>query len=569
MKGARNVFLVMIPGFAAVFAVFAIIEFFISPERGIVPAFLNAWHLHRAFQSSCDWLGPLLATSVFLALGISRNEDGSSARGGVAAVLFAGLLAASAAVILAPMSASKSEGMSEASAVFAANLEAGTKSAAAGEWESAARALDAMEIVSPRDKRYLALRQRYAGRPATPAPETALSPSPSPATDDAANDMYLQAKKAFDEGDYYLAHTLAVRAARVDPSRLDAQRLSARAWEKIASLEDSQEEKDLRAFSKDKRESYEFLRNGDPVTAYSRFLKLKEKHPKDQDVDRYLKESLSAMRSIAFFADEISRLSPLPRARRLFFRVPESGQGQKPDASARGSVAFISASSVFVGREISYFTELEYMVLDKGKPSLKVSAPYAKLSGGRLFLACYDRNDPSRFYGPVFLLGGENLPAPNFLDLGLSQADAAVAAIAASPLRSASPWDIVSLCRGGARLGIDPAPFLEEGLMRIHKTVALMLVALLSLFLGLRHGKSGDRRPLLEATLLSPLVFITASTFMGVLTWASGVLIRLLQPSGAARPAIGSIVLVFSLVQAGLIAVAVILIAGNRSSRGD
>jgi lipopolysaccharide export LptBFGC system permease protein LptF len=104
----RNSFLLLLPGFGLLFLVLAVIEFFFSGEHGILPAFAFAWHLNKAFQASCDWVGPLLATSVLLSFGLFPEKDGpSSGRktgGSVILALFAAALCAGTVTFLKPLS---------------------------------------------------------------------------------------------------------------------------------------------------------------------------------------------------------------------------------------------------------------------------------------------------------------------------------------------------------------------------------------------------------------------------------------------------------------------------------
>jgi|GEM_PF-2326923 tetratricopeptide (TPR) repeat protein len=583
MTRVRNSFLILLPGFGVIFAIFCVIEFFFGLEQGILPSFLVNWHLQRAFQFTTDWLGPLLASSIFLSFGLfkatSLSQKSTRSTSPVLMALLAGFICAGTVVFLRPLSTMAGERIREASELFNEELRQGQRSAEAGEWARTAQALDVLSSIAPKDKRYLELRLRYASRVTEPQavgnPQaTPDAPQSARAADMGANEAYLEALSSYQRGDYYQAHSLATRAARMDASRLDAVRLAAQAWEEIGALEEGSQEKAQRETARLKREAYQTLRSGDPVKAYSLFLSLSERAPADRDVQRYLKESLEGMRGVAFFIDEIGKLSRLPRSRNVFFRVSAaedkntSPGGGKPSSAGNpaGGVrtSFLAASSVYTGTETAYFLDFEYISVKDGKVVEKIAAPYAKLRAGRVLMACYDRENPSRSWKPVYLAGGGRTEADNILNLNLSMKDLAIGTTAASDPRAAGALALADLCMKAFRLGIDPSPFLREGLMRIHSAVALLLTALFSYLVGRRYSYYGSGRPFMQALIVAPLSFISARLALEVAAWASSAMALMLEPRTGSPAEIGSSVLIFSLVQLAFVGCALILIAGHR-----
>ncbi len=559
MNRVRNAFLVLIPGFALLFIVFAAINFFFGPERGILPSFTLSWHMLAAFASACEWIIPLLSASVFLCFGLftDKNPEGSNrARGSIAFVVATALVCAVVLLALKPLAERRSSRISEASALFMEELREGSRAHEAGEWARAAQALNVMATIAPKDKRYLDLRKKYAERPGYEAPAAPPSGAKkAERTDRSANELYIEAQEAFRAGRYYDAHSLATRASRIDPKRLDAVRLASEAWTKIGIMEDGIEERSRRDLAKRKRAAYQTLKSGDPVAAYSLFLALKEQSPGDPEIERYAQESLEEMKSVAFFMDEVGRLSRLPRSRSFFMKLPADGGT---------STNFIAASSLYLGEEVAYMVDFEFISVSSGKVVKKLSAPYAKARAGRILLACYDRDNPARSWKPIYLAGGTGKTADNILDLSVQREDLELGAIAASGPESAGLPDLIKVYAKGQRVAIDPAPFLREGLLRLHALLMTLFAALFSFLLGARYRYPGSKPPYFQALVTGALSFIAASMIVRAARWAGSGLAAALAPKTGSLMEIVSAFLIFFLVHAVFISASMILIAGHR-----
>jgi muconolactone delta-isomerase len=319
-------------------------------------------------------------------------------------------------------------------------------------------------------------------------------------------------------------------------------------------MTESPKEKELQRIAAAKSDAYRTLAAGNPVEAYRLFLELRKLAPDDADIEEYLKQSLEEARKISFFKDEVTRLSRYPSAGRIFFRV-------KADERTE---LFVACDSVYFGVEQAYLAGLEYLSVSLGKPVLKAVAPYAKLQGDRLLIACYDRDDPRNAFLPSFPVKDVKLTFTNYLTVPFGIKDLKIAAIAAGSPAEASIIDLISIYRQAARIGADGMPFIKEGLMRIQACVAFLLISLFCVYLGFRFRHRGEKSQLAGALLSFPISVFMAGIALEAWAWFNGTVVSILLRT---MPALS--VTFFIVIQGIALALAFIILAGYRDAPSD
>jgi hypothetical protein len=128
--------------------------------------------------------------------------------------------------------------------------------------------------------------------------------------------------------DYFSAHYYASLANRIDPSRKDAQRLAAEAWDKIGSKDLSKLQEQQKALYQSKTLGYRYFDRGEYLKAYYAFLQLRAQYPDDADVNTFLAKSALELRDQVFFLEEAGKIDSMPGVQNVLF-LNDPGEGQR------------------------------------------------------------------------------------------------------------------------------------------------------------------------------------------------------------------------------------------------
>ena len=370
------------------------------------------------------------------------------------------------------------------------------------------------------------------------------------------------AQDYFEREDYFSAHYYANLAYRLDPNRGDAQRLAARAQEKIASKDLSSLELEEKRLYERKREGYEHFQNEEFFKAYQVFRELQDRYPQDADVISYLSKSEEQLRRETFFLDEAEQIDTLPGAAELLF-VNYRDEDER-------EIVFIGK---LAGIDAGIFCK-DIEVLRFGAQGLLYHyyAPYGKLRDGTLNLHGVDRLSPerkeaSREAVPRYLSGatrlrGEQLPYMLSLKPALEQLPTLRGGRPAST--SAESLGFFTLWQ--ARRQIGSYGYLESGisaeiLRRLLLPFSFLVLCLLSVAVGWRFRARFSARLHWALLLPMPLFPIVASSLTGVYLHAQ----RILLDFVLLRLGFSISLIVFLVLQALLLLVTMIVLAGQRT----
>jgi tetratricopeptide (TPR) repeat protein len=329
---------------------------------------------------------------------------------------------------------------------------------------------------------------------------------PEPVQPLAASEYLARAQDFYSQEDYFSAHYYAVLANRLDSSRQDARRLAARAWEKIASLQPSRDDEEVRALFRTKKEGYAALvREQDSLKAYYIFNNLAKSYPQDPDVARYLEESRKQVEAISYFLDEAEAVEGVPGSGRiLFVNVRQDN---------RREIVYID--NLVETEQGTFVTGVEVIQFEAGGGSdLHLASVYGKIlprqdeqEGSTIVLTGLDRNDPGRRQTPSYFTGDPRRLAAsgrfeNLLPLNLSREDLAVMRLgfpAAESLGLSALWQLRRRCE---RYGYPGAELAGEILDRILHPFSFLILCLFSVSLGWTFRVGASRPPRLGYVFL-------------------------------------------------------------------
>lgn len=370
------------------------------------------------------------------------------------------------------------------------------------------------------------------------------------------------AQDYFEREDYFSAHFYADLAYQLDPNRRDAQRLAARAQEKIASKDLSSLELEEKRLYERKREGYEHFINEEFFKAYQVFRELQDRYPQDADVISYLSKSEEQLRREIFFLDEAERIDTLPGATELLF-VNYRDEDER-------EIVFIGK---LAGIDAGIFCK-DIEVLRFGDQGLLYHyyAPYGKLRDGTLNLHGVDRlgaerEDVSREAIPRYLPGAprlrrEQLPYMLSLKPTLEQLPTLRGGRAASA--SAETLGFFALWQ--ARRQIGSYGYLEstisaEILRRLLLPFSFLVLCLFSVAVGWRFRARFYARPHWVLLLLMPLFPIVAISLTGLYLHAQRILLGFVL----LRLSFSISLVVFLVLQGLLLLLTMIILAGQRT----
>ncbi|HTX73429.1 MAG TPA: hypothetical protein VMC79_11435 [Rectinemataceae bacterium] len=523
----------------------------------VVPGFAFRWELAGALLSFFRWLPALQFLAVAIALGTSEGESRELiAASIIPAAILSALLAAGALAAQPAVQAGRAA-MLRASEQFGASMAEAKVALGSGDLAKAEGAIATAREISPTDRRLdelsaaLSAARARAGL-APPAPPGGTLPPPADAS--GARAYYLKALSLSQKGQLMEAHELAAAAAKMDPTYVDAQRLAAQTWEKLKAASVDQADKDRAALFARKVEGYSLLESNDAIGAYRIFSELAEKHGADPDVRRYLAQSLSAVRAAAFFKAEVDEAFAGYILGPVFLRVPDRS----------GLLRIVAAKDVAWAADAAYFRDIEYLEASTdGEGVLRAQAmsAYGKLTGGKLFLTCVDKQHPATSYVPTWKVGPPN-GIGSVVELALTPDTvyrATASMLAPDSLSIPAAWKAAS---ESPLYGVDTQLLIFDLLRRSALPFAVFTAAALGVFAGVRFRKrKGEFSrgyyvlvPLMAVALV-PVSVLTERADRLIAAWSSHVLPGL----GALGVAAG--------IRALVLFLAILVMAGARNDR--
>lgn len=186
------------------------------------------------------------------------------------------------------------------------------------------------------------------------------------------------AQSYFDAGDFWLAHTYAVKAEeqspRDDETKKLARELAASAWNRLSSYTEGVSSETSEIYES-KKAAYDYLEQGDILQAYYAFKVLKEKYPNDGDIEKYFDIAKASLETLYFYADETDDMRALEKFNNVRFTLENNLGGI--DQYEIAGITVVGNT----GQLIQYLRELHFTRTDKyGRVMRELHAPYAKMT---------------------------------------------------------------------------------------------------------------------------------------------------------------------------------------------
>jgi hypothetical protein len=528
----------------------------------IVPAFALRWEAVDALSGFLQALAGLQFLALAVALGSSKGKTEDLVQVAIFPIVLLSALLAAFSLIAGPQVEATRSSILSASSTFSASLDAARSALASGDLTRSRSEFGVCQAISRKDPRLDEVESRLVAAELKARRDTISKPVQSlaqPKDPVAAKDYYLKALDFAAKGDFFGANWYATAAARLDPSYTDARRLAATSWEELHKRGADPTDQARAEFYSRKLEGYGLLNSGDPVGAYRVFKELSdEKHADDPDVRRYLAESLAQTEKAAFFKDEVDAALSASIVADIFFRVPESGGAGK---SAAPLLRMIAAKDAAWSGGALYFREFEYLEAGQGGLRALVRCPYAKLTDGKAFLVCVERDRPAQVYKPVWSAGPSSGPA-SLVELPLlpeSAFRALSARVEPSSLSLVQAWEAAGEAKA---FGIDPEPIIGDLLARSALPFAIFTASALGALVGGRFRRRGAFPKRLYALVppmaaaLTPLVLLASRIDALISAWSLKIL-----------PSLSSLLLA-ACIRTLVLFLAVLLMAGARDVYG-
>jgi tetratricopeptide (TPR) repeat protein len=576
MNSGRRIFgvamLIDILAFCCFFAV-SVASF---SANEIVPAFALKWEAAEAFHGFLGVLAGLQFLGLAVALGSSKGKSGELVQGSILPTVILSSILAATALIGGPNVEGARSGMRSASAAFGSSLASARAGLESGDLARARTELAVCQAISRKDPRLTEVESRLSAAEVKAIKDKIPQSAPKPVLPRdpvAAKEYYLKALAYNEKGDFFYANQYAMTAVQLDPSYTDARRLAATSWEELHARGADPADKERSAFYSRKLEGYGLLRSGDPVGAYRVFKGLadekrddKKPYADDPDVRRYLAESLTEMEKAAFFKDEADGALADALVPDILFRVPDPVEAAKKgakEAAKGGPLRMVGAKDAAWAGGAIYFREFEYLEAGPSGPRALVRSPYAKLTDGKVFLVCVERDRPANVYKPVWAAGPVSGPA-SLVELPIS-AESAYRALASrvepSTLPLAGLWKAVGDSKA---YGIDSKPIIGELVARSALPFGIFTAAALGGLLGGRFRRRGGGFPRglyalvpLMAAALVPVFIVVGRLDALISAWSVK-----LQPGTSS-------LLLSAGIRTVVLFLAVLLMAGARDADGD
>jgi hypothetical protein len=501
--------------------------------NAVVPSLAFRWEATGALLEFFRWMPMLQFLAIAVALGSSEGKSGELIASSIlSAAILSALLAAGAVAATPGLQASKTAALRE-SVLFDTSLAQARLALAGNDLVQAEAAVSRARAVSPSDSRIKELSSLLSAARAKAPAEKSAPTSPSPALQNAdasgARAYYLKALALADKGQDFEANWYAAAAARMDPSYIDAKRLAARTWERLAAKSEDRSDQTRAAFYDRKLEGYGLLMSSDPIGAYRVFSELSVSHATDPDVRRYLAESLAAVKKAAFFTSEVDEAFAGIALGPVFLRIP----------SKDGGLRFLAAREAAWGDNALFFREVELLQTAPpglgGAPLSHGYSAFGKLAQGKLFLTCVDEPHPARTYPPRWIVGpADGIASVVDLPLAPDTAYRLIASrVAPESLSLPAAWKAAT---EDAAYGIDSRPLMAALLKRSAIPFAVFTAAALGIFAGVRFRRRKNRSahdpahaftrahymlvPFMAAALI-PVMVLTERIDLLISTWSA------------------------------------------------
>lgn len=509
-------------GFVAAFAA-ALVEY---RSSGIIGRFALRWELARAASLLAAWMPPLLFAACAASMSLHREQGLRFAellRPVLVPALVLALLFAALELTVLPGVRRAQTAYESLSTLFRDALSDAGAALESGDLARARERTALAGAIDPTETSYKLMNERVqravlmVRQSENPSASSKDAPSASQDAGASAYEFYQRALAYYRRGDFYSAHWYAGKSLILDPSRRDARKLQADAWDRITRPPENPEDRSRAAFHERKAAAYALLQAEAFLEAYRAFTDLYRENPGDPDVVRYRKESLDRLAETAFFADDYRRAFAGGTKGSLAVRVVEEGIEH-----------VLFASRVAAAGPFLYMEEFEYMTVRADGPTLHVRAPCARLRGlssagsGRggtnseppasaVSLRMVERDSPLQASAPRFLKGSMVPPGSTVLVLPMDFEALSILLDLQDRAERIPFFRLAEGARIAPAYGIDPAPYRMETALRISIPVMLMTLVLLGTALGARFRRDeepGRLRMMLTLPFLTVLAAI-------------------------------------------------------------
>lgn len=377
-----------------------------------------------------------------------------------------------------------------------------------------------------------------------------------------ATEALLLARRALSNKRPYDAHWLATLAERIarsgSPEKADAARIAADSWNEIASTEPSAADKAAFSIYKRKRDGYAAILAEDWIRAYYIYESLAETETDDPDVARFFGISERGARTVAFFADEVgASLGDVHLD--VLLSLPGRDKGR--------DILRIRRLHPFA--DAAYGEGLELLSFDAaGKLQHAVSAPFVKavpLTAGEgeahtaLLLLALDRDDERVRWEPTWTAGA---PQSGLRTRVVLETSYERIMLAVHARRGVEALSVPELDRGVsilAEYGFSAEIFRAEMLRRFVEPFAFLSLAVFVLAVAWRsRAPKGMGVAGIPVLALLPFALDVLAQAYRSLSMTSSTVFAAALPIGAAIAAAVAL-------QAALLLIALVFLAGQRS----
>ena len=532
----------------AAFAVILGYQFFSPPQMVVIDILgnlKNSWRFINGIITFIELFPALAFSALVIPFGLKEHSEG-----GYAGAVFVGkkgfssdfikylfwpvITAILSAItycllffLVLPITVNMTGSILDRSELYAkAKLRAEEK-AADREWGEAVQFIDICESLWPDSEEIAKLKMRlldslsaYRRSLAESKEDKGVEMPGMPGDPIYAADALKLAEEAYEEERYYDAHwlaTLAVRLAR--PGAAEGGRavtLASRAWDNIASLEPTAQEKEKYSLFRLKRDAYEAMNYGNWIAAFYGFEELAALTPDDPDVRKYLELSRTGLETVAFFIDELD-LSLGTTLTDSVFSLPGAGGGR----------LVLRFSSLALLRDNAYAFGAEVLAAgEDGQLRYRVNADYGKLiplsssdgnSSTVLLFQALDRTDKTKSSGPVWTndeeIEGAEIGANQIL-LPVSYDDLLLLSKAKQGTEVLNFRELFTAEKTFENFGFLKESFRSEIFRRLGNVFLFLPMSILALVLGWRYrARKKPRYVYLPMLILLPLVFSGAVLF--------------------------------------------------------
>ncbi|MCR5698273.1 MAG: hypothetical protein K6G52_01400 [Treponemataceae bacterium] len=244
-----------------------------------------------------------------------------------------------------------------------------------------------------------------------------------------ATKLIKQAQECFEKEDYINAHYYANQAYELcnehESNKTLARKIALESWSKLSETKSFYDDLPASVFA-EKKEAYNALASGDYSKAYYDFSDLRERYPRDNDIQKYYAQAKEKLSSVCFFIDETENLQEFEQYNHIWFTVKNENNGK--DVIAIEGVTTIKSTE----NMIMYLRQFSVASFDENENLVRtISVPYAKLVSQPLeslskpmialvtqnyktnlvpciFLKSVDRLDKSIYIEPVYTFYDEN-----------------------------------------------------------------------------------------------------------------------------------------------------------------